>query len=112
RAALLSWWQTSPSSFVLLLVLVLLLRREIDLLDRLQVIEHLLRLLAPDLRVPVQREAVRSLGVDELRLQGQASLDVVELAHHRGAENVDAGALAEEERGDFTIAHVRSAAEA
>src|SRR4051794_33778246 len=78
---------------------------QLDLLDGLKIVEHVRRVLASDLGVKMQREAVGSRRIDELRLEGEEGLDRVELAHHGGTEDIDTRAALEEILDDIATSH-------
>src|SRR5262249_26763074 len=85
-------------------------RLQLQFLDGLQVIEHFLRLLAAHLGMEMQREAVRASRVDQFRLQSEERFDSLELAQHRGAEDIEPRSLFKQNLDNVPAAHVRGPA--
>ena len=76
---------------------------------RVEQLEHRSRLLAAGLGVSAQRDRVRPLRVAQLRLGGEDRAHDLDLAEHRGCEEVDPRAVREQELRDVAPAHVGAA---
>ena len=87
------------------------IRPQLDLLDRLEVIQDVFGVCAADLSMKVEGESVWALCVDQLGLEGQEGFNGIELAHHRRAEEVDPRPPVEQDLDDVSSAHVRGPAE-
>jgi len=84
----------------------------LDFLDRLQIIQHLVRVFPRQLGVEMEGEAVRTMRVDKFRLQRKERFHGVDLTHHGGAKDVDTRAALKQKRHDVVPSHMGGASEA
>src|SRR4030095_5258000 len=100
---------SAASSFLFIdgLMIWILLRRFRIAGERFQKIKNLFCGLSAFLSVDDQGNTVRPRHVDDVRIGGPRRFYDVDLAEHRGGENVHPRVVLEEEFGDVAPAHVR-----
>src|SRR5439155_7308533 len=86
-------------------------RRSSRHLGRLEELEYRPRVLASCSRMLDERNPVRALRVVHLGKVREHTADYVEVPEHRGREEIEAGAVLEQQERDLAPAHVRGGAE-